>query len=58
MNIVLMGGTGIGKSTFVNNLVNLFSFSDLDDAIEEDFHVLIPASFTHVSADVSVLARL
>ena len=46
-NILLLGGTGVGKSTFLNAFVNYLAFDSLSDALSEpeSFRFLIPGSF-------------
>ena len=34
-NILLLGGTGVGKSTFLNAFVNYLAFDSLDDALSD-----------------------
>lgn len=48
INILVMGETGVGKSTWVNAFVNYIEFGSLDDAVrsEKDFIVAIPSQFT------------
>ena len=46
-NILILGETGVGKSTWINGIVNYLYFADMKDAISAtEFHVLIPSSFT------------
>ncbi|CAF3975709.1 unnamed protein product, partial [Rotaria magnacalcarata] len=44
MNILLLGETGVGKSTFINGFVNYLKYNKLEEA-EKNPVVLIPVSF-------------
>nr|XP_054761549.1 uncharacterized protein LOC129267971 [Lytechinus pictus] len=47
MNILILGETGVGKSTWINGIQNYLSFNSLHEAMSsDDFPVLIPSSFT------------
>ena len=47
INILILGETGVGKSTWINSFQNYIYYDDLHEAMNSpDFHVLIPASFT------------
>ncbi|CAF3137444.1 unnamed protein product [Rotaria sp. Silwood2] len=50
MNVLLLGETGVGKSTFINAFVNYLKFNELDEA-KNDPVVLIPVSFTLTTGD-------
>jgi len=45
MNILLLGETGVGKSTFINAFINYLAHDTLDDATK-DIACLIPSYFT------------
>ncbi|CAF2122378.1 unnamed protein product [Rotaria magnacalcarata] len=45
INILLMGQTGTGKTTFINSLVNYFIHDTLDEAIKDEIKIIIPTSF-------------
>ena len=45
INIILLGESGVGKSTFINALANYLRFDSLEDAEKHEPTVVIPASF-------------
>ena len=44
--VLILGMTGVGKSTFVNSIANYLSFETLDEAITRSPYCIIPTKFS------------
>jgi GTPase SAR1 family protein len=60
INILLLGETGVGKTTFINAFVNYLVYDTLDAALQGEMQVLIPSAFaiadaqTHTPTTITV----
>ena len=50
-NILILGETGVGKSTWINGIFNYMHFENLKDAIKNDPIIMLPSTFNYVSDD-------
>jgi len=51
INVLLLGQTGVGKTTFINALANYLVNDTLREAEKDDIQVIIPASFSFTDSD-------
>ncbi|CAF3087293.1 unnamed protein product [Rotaria sp. Silwood2] len=51
INILLLGQTGVGKSTFINAFVNYMVNDTLNEAVNDEMQVIIPSSFFFTTYD-------
>ena len=51
INILLLGQTGVGKSTFINAFTNYLVYDTLEDALDGDIQVPIPSSFSYTDSE-------
>ena len=48
INILLLGQTGVGKTTFINAFANYLVYDHLVEAMNGKMQVVIPSSFSHI----------
>ncbi|CAF3602664.1 unnamed protein product, partial [Rotaria sp. Silwood2] len=54
INILLLGQTGVGKTTFINAFANYLVYNSLDEAINGNLQAVIPAWFIFFDKDTFV----
>lgn len=51
LNLLLLGETGVGKSTWINAFLNFVNYDTLEEAEKENLLTLIPSNFTVCNED-------
>lgn len=58
INILLLGPSGVGKTTFINAFINYMYYGSLDEAIEGELKVVIPTCFTYMDEETLKETRI
>jgi hypothetical protein len=54
LNVLILGETGVGRSTFINAFINYLAFPSLDEGmLAEELNCIIPCSFSTQDVDAS-----
>lgn len=53
MNVLVLGETGVGKSTWINAFLNYIKYGTMNQGRANGVEVLIPTKFTQLDKDVS-----
>ena len=48
INILMLGETGVGKSTWINGIANFLAYEKMENAIEGGLKIVVPSSFTTI----------
>ncbi|KAE9547563.1 hypothetical protein FO519_009225 [Halicephalobus sp. NKZ332] len=55
LNILILGQTGVGKSTFINALATYITYDSLEEAVSKDLVALIPTEFHQIDSNMREL---
>jgi predicted GTPase len=58
INILLLGETGVGKTTFINAFFNYLVYDTLDAALQGEMQVLIPSDFSVADSETHNLTKI
>lgn len=52
-NLLLLGETGVGKSTLINSLFYYLNFGSLDEAMQKDLKCIVPTKFQFMGQEIT-----